>query len=161
MQAFRFLGAVFLFFTSMYRSVLVNFQVAQPPPVPKDAQQCTIKILQSVIAMTILCQIITQIIFRHDFANSYGQYVYLYYLDPLNGSPDCNFQCSRLPAVVNYTYAISQFTSLLVQTSSSRPPVDCGPVGSWAAITLDFTVTSKGRQYDRLGVFTFQNVESK
>ena len=63
MQALRFFGAVFLFFVSVHpsvSSVLVDFQVAQPPPVPKDTQQCTIEILQSVIAMTILpaCQII-------------------------------------------------------------------------------------------------------
>jgi hypothetical protein len=27
-------------------AVLVNFQVTQPPPLPKDAKQCTVKILQ-------------------------------------------------------------------------------------------------------------------
>lgn len=27
-------------------AALVDFQVAQPPPVPQDAQQCTIQILQ-------------------------------------------------------------------------------------------------------------------
>ncbi|KAF5326368.1 hypothetical protein D9611_000008 [Ephemerocybe angulata] len=81
--------------------VLENFQVTQPPIVPKDAKQCTIKILQ------------------RDFAFSYG-----------------------LAEVVEYT-----------------PPLDCGEPGSWAAITLNFTVTSNGTQYDRLGHFTFQNVE--
>ncbi|TFK42579.1 peptide N-acetyl-beta-D-glucosaminyl asparaginase amidase A-domain-containing protein [Crucibulum laeve] len=40
-----------------------------------------------------------------------------------------------------------------------QPPTDCGPVGSWAAVTLNFTVTSNGTQFDRLGIFTFQNVE--
>ena len=25
-----------------------------------------------------------------------------------------------------------------------RPPTDCGPVGSWAGISLNFTVTSNG-----------------
>ncbi|KAK0228539.1 peptide N-acetyl-beta-D-glucosaminyl asparaginase amidase A-domain-containing protein [Armillaria fumosa] len=39
------------------------------------------------------------------------------------------------------------------------PPTDCGPVGSWSAITLNLTVTSNGTQFDRLGIFTFQNVE--
>ncbi|KAJ3883467.1 peptide N-acetyl-beta-D-glucosaminyl asparaginase amidase A-domain-containing protein [Lentinula edodes] len=39
------------------------------------------------------------------------------------------------------------------------PPEDCGPVGSWAAITLNLTVTSNGTQFDRLGIFTFHNVE--
>ncbi|KAG5651592.1 hypothetical protein H0H81_008113 [Sphagnurus paluster] len=40
-----------------------------------------------------------------------------------------------------------------------QPPTDCGPLGSWAAITLNLTVTSNGTQYDRLAHFTFQNVE--
>ncbi|KAL0581739.1 hypothetical protein V5O48_000321 [Marasmius crinis-equi] len=80
---------------------LVDFQVAQPPPVPQDAKQCTIEILQ------------------RDFANSFG-----------------------MAEVVQFT-----------------PPTDCGPVGSWAAVTLNFTVTSNGTQFDRLGIFTFQNVE--
>ncbi|KAF9532984.1 peptide N-acetyl-beta-D-glucosaminyl asparaginase amidase A-domain-containing protein [Crepidotus variabilis] len=80
---------------------LVNFQVAQPPIVPKDAKTCTVKILQ------------------RDFASSYGS-----------------------PEIVQYT-----------------PPSDCGQAGSWSAVTLNFTVTSNGTQYDRLGIFTFQNVE--
>ncbi|OJT07842.1 Peptide-N4-(N-acetyl-beta-glucosaminyl)asparagine amidase A [Trametes pubescens] len=66
-------------------AVLVDFQVAQPPPLPQDAKQCTIQILQ--------------------------------------------------------------------------PPTDCGAAGSWAGISLNFTVTSNGTQFDRLGIFTFQNVE--
>lgn len=82
-------------------AVLVDFQVAQPPPVPKDAKQCTIEIL------------------RRDFAFSFG------------------------------SAEVVQF----------EPPVDCGPIGSWAAITLNFTVTSNGTQFDRLGIFTFQTVE--
>lgn len=43
----------------------------------------------------------------------------------------------------------------------SSPPIDCGPVGSWAAISLNFTVTSNGTQYDRLGTFTLHEVESE
>ncbi|KAJ7709902.1 peptide N-acetyl-beta-D-glucosaminyl asparaginase amidase A-domain-containing protein [Mycena rosella] len=82
-------------------AVLVDFQVAQPPPVPQDAQQCTIQILQ------------------RDFANSFGD-----------------------AEVVQYT-----------------PPTDCGEPGSWAGVTLNFTVTSNGTQFDRLAIFTFQNVE--
>lgn len=80
---------------------LVDFQVAQPPPVPHDAKQCTIQVLQ------------------RDFAFSFG----------------------------------------LAEVVQLDPPTDCGPPGSWAAITLNFTVTSNGTQFDRLGVFTFQNVE--
>ncbi|KAJ6630806.1 peptide-N4-(N-acetyl-beta-glucosaminyl)asparagine amidase A [Mycena sp. CBHHK59/15] len=82
-------------------AVLVDFQVAQPPPVPQDTKQCTIQILQ------------------RDFAFSFG-----------------------LAEVVQYT-----------------PPTDCGSAGSWAGITLNFTVTSNGTQFDRLAIFTFQNVE--
>ncbi|KAJ8489682.1 hypothetical protein ONZ45_g13482 [Pleurotus djamor] len=82
-------------------TVLVDFQVAQPPPVPSDTKACTIQILQ------------------RDFAFSFG-----------------------LSEIVSYT-----------------PPTDCGEPGSWAGITLNFTVTSNGTQFDRLGIFTFQNVE--
>ncbi|KAI0082802.1 hypothetical protein K474DRAFT_29725 [Panus rudis PR-1116 ss-1] len=80
---------------------LVDFQVAQPPPVPQDAKQCTVKVLERTFGFSF-------------------------------GSPE-----------------IVQFT----------PPTDCGPLGSWAGITLNFTVTSNGTQFDRLGIFTFQNVE--
>ncbi|KAI9566425.1 peptide N-acetyl-beta-D-glucosaminyl asparaginase amidase A-domain-containing protein [Boletus coccyginus] len=80
---------------------LVNFQVAEPPPVSRDAQTCTMMILERT------------------FGNSYGD-----------------------PETVQYS-----------------PPTDCGEPGSWAAVTLNFTVTSNGTQYDRLGVFTFQNTE--
>ncbi|KAI9451408.1 peptide N-acetyl-beta-D-glucosaminyl asparaginase amidase A-domain-containing protein [Lactarius psammicola] len=39
------------------------------------------------------------------------------------------------------------------------PPTDCGTPNDWAGISLNFTVTSNGSQYDRIGIFTFQNVE--
>ncbi|KIK57830.1 hypothetical protein GYMLUDRAFT_46042 [Collybiopsis luxurians FD-317 M1] len=39
------------------------------------------------------------------------------------------------------------------------PPHDCGPIGSWAAVTLNLTVTTNGTQFDRLGILTFQNTE--
>ncbi|KAJ6596897.1 peptide N-acetyl-beta-D-glucosaminyl asparaginase amidase A-domain-containing protein [Mycena vulgaris] len=94
------LCGLFLFATQG-SAVLVDFQVAQPPPVPQDAEQCTIQILQ------------------RDFAFSFG-----------------------LSEIVQYT-----------------PPTDCGPPGSWAGVTLNFTVTSNGTQFDRLAIFTFQNVE--
>ncbi|KLO12594.1 hypothetical protein SCHPADRAFT_407216 [Schizopora paradoxa] len=82
-------------------AVLVDFQVAQPPPLPKDAKQCT------------------EVLIVHTFGNSFGT-----------------------PAIANFT-----------------PPTDCGPVGSWAGISLNLTVTSNGTQFDRLGIFTFQNTE--
>lgn len=87
--------------TGVHAARLVDFQVAQPPPVPHDAKQCTIQILQ------------------RDFAFSFG----------------------------------------MEEIVQLNPPTDCGPPGSWAAITLNFTVTSNGTQFDRLGIFTFQNVE--
>ncbi|KAI5900391.1 uncharacterized protein SCHCODRAFT_02607781, partial [Schizophyllum commune H4-8] len=40
-----------------------------------------------------------------------------------------------------------------------EPPTECGDPGSWSAVSLNLTVTSNGTQYDRLGIFTFQNVE--
>ncbi|OCB89705.1 hypothetical protein A7U60_g3184 [Sanghuangporus baumii] len=82
-------------------AVLVDFQVAQPPPLPADAKQCT------------------QVLIEHTFGNSFGA-----------------------PAIANFA-----------------PPTDCGEVGSWAGISLNLTVTSNGTQFDRLGIFTFQNTE--
>ncbi|KAI9453624.1 peptide N-acetyl-beta-D-glucosaminyl asparaginase amidase A-domain-containing protein [Lactarius psammicola] len=80
---------------------LVDFQVAQPPPLPREATRCTVLILQRT------------------FGFSFGH-----------------------PEIVDFT-----------------PPADCGTPGSWAGISLNFTVTSNGTQFDRLGIFTFQNVE--
>ncbi|KAK7467151.1 hypothetical protein VKT23_004210, partial [Stygiomarasmius scandens] len=95
-------GPFLLALLSLCRAaVLVDFQVAQPPPVPQDAKQCTIQIFERV------------------FAFSFGA-----------------------AEVVDYT-----------------PPTDCGEPGSWAGVTLNFTVTSNGTQFDRLGILTFQNVE--
>ncbi|KAF9532985.1 peptide N-acetyl-beta-D-glucosaminyl asparaginase amidase A-domain-containing protein [Crepidotus variabilis] len=51
------------------------------------------------------------------------------------------------------------FSYGLAEVVQLQPPTDCGPSGTWSAITLNFTVTSNGTQYDRLGIFTFQNVE--
>ncbi|KAJ3492353.1 hypothetical protein NLI96_g19 [Meripilus lineatus] len=96
------LGVVGLVVWGANAAVLVDFQVAQPPPLPQDAKQCTVKILERTFGFSF-------------------------------GSPE-----------------IVQFT----------PPTDCGPVGSWAGVSLNFTVTSNGTQFDRLGIFTFQNVES-
>ncbi|CCM04580.1 uncharacterized protein FIBRA_06761 [Fibroporia radiculosa] len=100
-QLARLLILILIWASVSRAEVLVDFQVAEPPPVPQDTQQCTIQILERT------------------FGSSYGD-----------------------PEIVQYT-----------------PPTDCGPVGSWAGITLNFTVTSNGTQYDRLGIFTFQNVE--
>ncbi|OSD08639.1 hypothetical protein PYCCODRAFT_1441479 [Trametes coccinea BRFM310] len=94
-------AGIMLASSAVRAAVLVDFQVAQPPPLPQDAKQCTIQILQRT------------------FGFSFG-----------------------LAEVVQFT-----------------PPTDCGPPGSWAGISLNFTVTSNGTQFDRLGIFTFQNVE--
>ncbi|KDQ60819.1 hypothetical protein JAAARDRAFT_173070 [Jaapia argillacea MUCL 33604] len=95
------LGLLLTCLPAVFSAVLVDFQVAQPPPLSKDSNTCTVLILE------------------HTFGNSYG-----------------------VPAIVQYT-----------------PPTECGPVGEWAGVTLNFTVTSNGTQYDRLGIFTFQDVE--
>ncbi|KAG8861267.1 hypothetical protein FRB91_009178 [Serendipita sp. 411] len=39
------------------------------------------------------------------------------------------------------------------------PPTSCGPIGSWSAISLNWTATSNGTQYDRLAGVTLSNVE--
>ncbi|THU91154.1 hypothetical protein K435DRAFT_841150 [Dendrothele bispora CBS 962.96] len=63
-------------------------------------------------------------------------------------------QCTVL--VLQRDFAFSFGSAEVVQL---EPPTDCGPVGSWAAITLNFTASINGTQFDRLGIFTFQNVE--
>ncbi|KAI0054076.1 hypothetical protein FA95DRAFT_1579129 [Auriscalpium vulgare] len=87
-------GALLLATTGALAAKLVDFQVAQPPPLPQNAKQCTTRILERT------------------FAFSFG-----------------------------------------------LPPTDCGAPGSWAGVSLNFTVTSNGTQFDRLGIFTFENVE--
>ncbi|CAK5281947.1 unnamed protein product [Mycena citricolor] len=56
-----------------------------------------------------------------------------------------------------FTHDFAQFG--VAALADYTPPTDCGEPGTWAAISLNFTVTSNGTQFDRLGVFTFQNVE--
>ncbi|OCH93367.1 hypothetical protein OBBRIDRAFT_885512 [Obba rivulosa] len=68
--------------------------------------------------------------------------------------PEDTKQCTI--QILQRTFGFSYGDPEIVQFT---PPTDCGPVGSWAGITLNFTVTSNGTQYDRLGIFTFQNVE--
>ncbi|KAI0695700.1 peptide N-acetyl-beta-D-glucosaminyl asparaginase amidase A-domain-containing protein [Cytidiella melzeri] len=58
--------------------------------------------------------------------------------------------------ILERTFAFSYGSPEVVQYT---PPSDCGAVGSWAGISLNFTVTSNGTQYDRLGIFTLDNVE--
>ncbi|KAI0341818.1 hypothetical protein BDW22DRAFT_280762 [Trametopsis cervina] len=58
--------------------------------------------------------------------------------------------------ILRRTFAFSYGSPEVVQYT---PPTACGPVGSWAGISLNFTVTSNGTQYDRLGIFTLDNVE--
>ncbi|KAH8988323.1 peptide N-acetyl-beta-D-glucosaminyl asparaginase amidase A-domain-containing protein [Lactarius akahatsu] len=99
---------------------LVNFQVAQPPPLPQEAKKCTVPILQRT------------------FGFSFGQYA----LRLLSPRICCADVVDFSPEVVNFT-----------------PPTDCGTPGSWAGVSLNFTVTSNGTQFDRLAIFTFQNVE--
>ena len=48
----RSLAAGLLVARASYAAVLVDFQVAQPPPLPSSAQQCTIQILECVNALT-------------------------------------------------------------------------------------------------------------
>jgi hypothetical protein len=43
---FRVLLITGLFLQLVFGVVLEDFQVAQPPPVPHDAKQCTMQILQ-------------------------------------------------------------------------------------------------------------------
>ncbi|KAI9454212.1 peptide N-acetyl-beta-D-glucosaminyl asparaginase amidase A-domain-containing protein [Lactarius psammicola] len=58
--------------------------------------------------------------------------------------------------ILQRTFASSVGDPEIVQYT---PPTDCGTPNDWAGISLNFTVTSSGTQYSRLGFFTFQNVE--
>ena len=51
----------------VYAAVLVDFQVAQPPPLPQDAKQCTVKILEWVSAYLFLMFLSLQVVVDHDF----------------------------------------------------------------------------------------------
>ncbi|TDL27476.1 hypothetical protein BD410DRAFT_782559 [Rickenella mellea] len=95
------LAALLLGVVGSHAVRLIDFQVAQPPPLPKDAKQCTIQILERT------------------FGFSFG-----------------------MSEVVAYA-----------------PPTDCGTPGSWAGISLNFTVTSNGTQFDRLALFSLDEVE--
>ncbi|KZT24098.1 hypothetical protein NEOLEDRAFT_1068147 [Neolentinus lepideus HHB14362 ss-1] len=66
------------------------------------------------------------------------------------GSKQCTVE------ILSHTFGNSYGHPEIVQYS---PPTNCGAVGSWAGISLNFTVTSNGTQYDRLGTFTLQDVE--
>ena len=59
-----------------YGVVLVDFQVAQPPPVPQDVPQCTIQILRYGFVLFQFYRRKTQAShIRRDFAFSFGMYV--------------------------------------------------------------------------------------
>jgi len=52
---FLVVSGILLALTLLSRAaVLIDFQVAQPPPLPADAQQCTIQILQYVSRVSAL-----------------------------------------------------------------------------------------------------------
>ncbi|PVG04457.1 hypothetical protein CPB86DRAFT_748030 [Serendipita vermifera] len=58
--------------------------------------------------------------------------------------------------LIHRVFANSYYVPEIVQYT---PPTDCGPVGSWAGISLNWTATSNGTQYDRLAGVTLGNVE--
>ncbi|CUA70145.1 hypothetical protein RSOLAG22IIIB_00493 [Rhizoctonia solani] len=82
-------------------------------------------------------------------------------------APLVNFQVSQPPItpkvgktctvqLFRHTFANSYYQPEIVEY---KPPTDCGEVGKWAGISLNWTATSQGRQYDRLAGVTFHNVE--
>ncbi|KIM33130.1 hypothetical protein M408DRAFT_61343 [Serendipita vermifera MAFF 305830] len=82
-------------------------------------------------------------------------------------NPFVNFQVSQpltLPKnvhtcqveLIHRTFGNSYYLPEVVQYT---PPIDCGSIGSWAGISLNWTATSNGTQYDRLAGVTLQNVE--
>ncbi|CAE6523490.1 unnamed protein product [Rhizoctonia solani] len=82
-------------------------------------------------------------------------------------APLVNFQVSQPPItpkvgktctvqLFRRTFANSYYQPEIVEY---KPPTGCGEIGEWAGISLNWTATSQGRQYDRLAGVTFQNVE--
>ncbi|KAG6900891.1 hypothetical protein C0993_010010 [Termitomyces sp. T159_Od127] len=134
-RAFLALAGCFLGALVVHGSVLVNFQVSQPPIVPRNSKQCIVKVLQCA-DLSVLCAHIDYMA---------GEILRL----PMEGK-----RHQRLPV---FPQVLTSHTS--AEVVQLTPPTDCGPVGSWAAITLNLTVTSNGTQYDRLAHFTFHNVE--
>ncbi|KAG8807714.1 hypothetical protein FRC17_004299, partial [Serendipita sp. 399] len=82
-------------------------------------------------------------------------------------TPLVNFQVNQPLAVpknvpkcevelVHHVFANSYYQPAI----TAYTPPKCGPLGSgWSAITLNWTVTSNGTQYDRLAGVTLSNVE--
>ncbi|KAJ1308702.1 hypothetical protein OPQ81_004393 [Rhizoctonia solani] len=82
-------------------------------------------------------------------------------------APLVNFQVSQPPItpkvgktctvqLFRRTFANSYYQPEIVEY---KPPTDCGEIGKWAGVSLNWTATSQGRQYDRLAGVTFHNVE--
>ncbi|RXW20750.1 hypothetical protein EST38_g5118 [Candolleomyces aberdarensis] len=76
-----------------------------------------------------------------------------------NSTVSSNYRYTVSPANLLATRRDFAFSYGISEIVPYTPPLDCGEPGSWAAVTLNFTVTSNGTQYDRLAIFTFQNVE--
>lgn len=82
-------------------------------------------------------------------------------------APLVNFQVAQPPITPKFgkictvqlfrrTFANSYYQPEIVDYT---PPTDCGEIGKWAGVSLNWTATSQGRQYDRLAGVTFHNVE--
>ncbi|KDQ19824.1 hypothetical protein BOTBODRAFT_27248 [Botryobasidium botryosum FD-172 SS1] len=82
-------------------------------------------------------------------------------------APLVNFQVAQPPVLpaaakqctvelIRHNFANSYYQPAILDY---KPPTDCGEVGKWAGISLNYTATSNGTQYDRLSAVTFQNVE--
>ncbi|CAE6455255.1 unnamed protein product [Rhizoctonia solani] len=82
-------------------------------------------------------------------------------------APLVNFQVSQPPITpkVGKTCTVQLFRRTFAnsyyqpETVEYKPPTDCGEIGKWAGVSLNWTATSQGRQYDRLAGVTFHNVE--
>lgn len=88
---------------------------------------------------------------------------------PLDGKPLRNFQVTaplavpRGPSVrectiplVHHNFAFSFGLPAVVDYD---PSTDCGPLGTWSSIVLNFTATSNGTQFDRLSSVYLNAVE--
>ncbi|KZP01186.1 hypothetical protein CALVIDRAFT_126822 [Calocera viscosa TUFC12733] len=81
-------------------------------------------------------------------------------------APLVDFQVQQPPAAppsqaCEYVLMTHSFANSYGQpgVAAYTPPTDCGPIGEWAAISLNFTCTSQGVQYDRLAILSLSSTE--
>ncbi|KAG8960909.1 hypothetical protein FRC03_006028, partial [Tulasnella sp. 419] len=58
--------------------------------------------------------------------------------------------------LIHHNFAASYYKPAIAEWT---PPTDCGEPSEWGGVSMNYTATSNGTQYDRLSAVTFHNVE--